>query len=249
MNAPHLQIYPTAQAAGIALAAELRALVARQPDVVIGFPTGGTPRQLYAELARLAREDKVDWSQVRGFNLDEYWPLASEHPASFRSFMLHNLIEPAGFDADLLRIPSGEVATEEIDAHIAAYQASIREAGGIYLQLLGIGLNGHIGFNEPGSPATSRARLVELAEVTRNRARAQFGEDEVPSHGITLGIADILDAERVTVMAFGAEKAQAVCAALEGAIDSSCPASLLRRHPNVTWMLDTEAAQELGMFN
>lgn len=249
MNAPHLHTYSTPQAGSAAVAAELRAMVARQPQAVVGLPTGGTPQALYAEMVRLAREEAVDWTSLVGFNLDEYWPIDAAHPASFRTFMRQQLVEPAGCDAARFHIPSGEVQRSEIEAHLGEYQQAIRQAGGLQLQLLGIGLNGHIGFNEPGSAADSEARLVELAAVTRERARDQFGGSPVPTHGITLGIADILRAQRIIVMAFGAEKSSVVHSAIEGEVSDACPASLLRHHANVTWVLDTPAASELSLMS
>lgn len=244
MRPPELLIYPDAQAGATAFATELRLRVAADPELTLGLPTGGTPRALYAEMVRLHREEGADWSRVRGFNLDEYWPMAADDPQSFARFMRERLIEPAGFDPGRMRIPSGEVAEDAVAAHCAAYEEEIAAAGGVALQILGIGVNGHLGFNEPGAAWDGRTHLAALAPSTRARAQAAFAGREVPHRGITMGLGTILDAGSVVVMAFGADKAEAVARALAEP-SPACPASCLLQHPRVTWLLDRAAAAEL----
>lgn len=244
-----IEIFPDARVASALLADELVALVAQQPETVLGLPTGGTPRELYAAMVRAYDAGRVSWSQVRSFNLDEYWPMAPSHPQSFARFMREQLFEPAHFDPSRTHIPSGEVAPESIALHCAAYETAIRAAGGIQLQVLGIGLNGHLGFNEPGASREGRTDLVELAASTRERAAAAFSPEAVPSRGITMGLGTILESEQIVVLAFGAEKADAVAAAIEGPVDEACPGSLLQEHAQVRWLLDEAAASGLSDAN
>ena len=229
----------------MALAADLRARVQTNPELVLGLPTGSTPTALYAEMVRLHDADGMDWSRARSFNLDEYWPMASNHPQSFARFMREQLFEPADLDPSRTHIPSGDVAPESIALHCAAYETAIQSCGGIEIQILGVGLNGHIGFNEPGTARDSRTDLVELAASTRERAAAAFAPDEVPKRGITMGLGTIFEAKEIVVLAFGAEKADAVAAAIEGPVGEDCPASLLQEHPAVRWYLDEAAASRL----
>lgn len=230
----------------MALAADLRARVQANPELVLGLPTGSTPKALYAEMVRLHDADGMDWSRTRSFNLDEYWPMASNHPQSFARFMREQLFEPAHLDPSRTHIPSGDVSPESIELHCAAYEAAIQSCGGIEVQILGIGLNGHLGFNEPGASRASRTDLVELAASTRERAAAAFAPEAVPERGITMGLGTILEAKEIVVLAFGAEKADAVAAAIQGPVSEDCPGSLLQEHSAVRWFLDEAAASGLG---
>ena len=245
MTAPSIEIFADARAASEALAAELVTRVRDEPEVVLGLPTGGTPCELYAAMVRAYEAGEADWSRVRSFNLDEYWPMAPGHAQSFARFMREQLFEPAHFDPSRTHIPSGEVAPEAIALHCAAYETAIRAAGGIAMQILGIGLNGHLGFNEPGTSRDSRTDLVELAESTRERAAAAFAPEAVPARGITMGLGTILESEQIVVLAFGANKAEAVAASIEGPVDEACPGSLLQEHGQVRWLLDEAAASQL----
>ncbi len=244
-SAVQIEVYATSAAASLTCAAEAAARAAAEPELVLGLPTGSTPRQLYAEMVRLHRAEGADWSRVRVFNLDEYWPIDPGSVHSFARFMREQLLEPGGFDPARTFLPSGTVERGAVDRHCAEYEAAIAAAGGIRIQLLGIGVNGHLGFNEPGSSWSTRTRLVELAEVTRRRAAPSFFPDPVPTHGISMGLATVLDAEEIWVLAFGAEKAEAVAAALEGPVGVACPASVLRAHPRVRWVLDEAATARL----
>ena len=210
--------------------------------VVLGLATGRTPLGIYDELARMHVEDGLDFSNVTTFNLDEFLDLAPDHAQCFRRYMREKFHERAGIDATRAWLPRSDVAREQIEAHCREYEARIASAGGLDLQVLGIGRNGHIGFNEPGSGRASRTRMVELDPVTREDAAAQFGGiAKVPQRAITMGIATILEARRVRVLAFGAGKRDVVRRALEDPIGPAMPATFLRGHPDVRLYVDRAA--------
>lgn len=235
-------IVPTAADAGALVADEIAALIARRPDAVLGLATGSTPEPVYAALrSRLAG---VDVSRVRGFALDEYVGLDPEHPESYRSVITRQVVEPLGLDPARIQTPNGALATIE---HAGEdYERAIAAAGGIDLQILGIGTSGHIGFNEPGSSFASRTRVKTLIEQTR-RDNARFFDsvDDVPMHCITQGLGTILGARHLFLLAFGAGKAHAVAGAVEGPVTSSLPGSAIQLHEHVTVVVDEEAASEL----
>lgn len=238
---PRLQVFPTAEEAARAVAGEMAAAAAR--GAVFGLATGASPLGVYAELVRRHREEGLRFAGCTTFNLDEYWPLAAEHPQSFRQFMRRHLIGAIDLPAGRFHCPDGAAAEPRLPAACAAYEAAIAAAGGIDWQLLGIGRNGHIGFNEPGSPADSRTRRIDLSPETRADAAADFGSlDAVPRQAITMGVATILQARRIVLLAFGAKKREIVRRALEGPLGPDVPASFLRRHPDVTFVLDRAAA-------
>ena len=233
-------IQPTPDAAS-RVAADLVAGVMRQkPDAVLGLATGRTPLRLYQEL--IAR--KLDWRRVRTFNLDEYVGLAPAHPESFHSVMWSNLFQHVNIDRSNVHLPDGQ--TRDIAAHCAEYEAAIREAGGIDIQILGIGTDGHIGFNEPMSSLASRTRIKTLTGQTRrDNATAFGGEANVPKHVITMGIGTIMDARQIVLLAFGESKARAIAAAVEGPVAAITPASALQLHPVVKVCIDEAAAKSL----
>jgi glucosamine-6-phosphate deaminase len=240
---PRLLIRPAPQAAVLAATALADAL--RQPGgLPLGLATGGTMVPVYAELVSLARSGKADLGLLHSFNLDEYVGLPVGHPASFAAFMRQHLMSPAGIGAGQVLLPDGAAADPAAEA--ARYEAAIAAAGGIGLQLLGLGRNGHIGFNEPGSDFASPCRVVQLAAQTRADNAAAFpAGEEVPHRAITLGIGTILGARRVLLLATGAAKAAALARALCGPPSPDCPASALQRHPAVTVICDPAAAAEL----
>lgn len=213
-----------------------------QPEIVLGLATGGTPVQTYRELVRMHREDGLDFSGVVSFNLDEYVGLGPDHPQSFRYFMQQHLFDHVNIAQTF--VPDG-LATD-VDVCARTYEEQIRAAGGIDLQLLGIGSNAHIAFNEPGSAADSRTREIGLTPDTIN-ANARFfaSIDDVPRHAITMGIGTILQAKRIVLMAMGEGKADAIKQAIEGDIDIAHPASVLQQHDDVTFVLDQGAASRL----
>ncbi|MCG8648490.1 MAG: glucosamine-6-phosphate deaminase [Pirellulales bacterium] len=214
------------------------------PQSVLGLATGGTPVEAYRELIRMHREEGLDFSQVATFNLDEYVGLAPDHPQSYRYFMQQQLFDHINVDPQRTQVPDGLAGDLDTDAH--RYEQQIQTAGGIDLQLLGIGHNGHIAFNEPGAPLDSRTRVVQLAEQTIEKNSRFFDSPaDVPRTALTMGIQTILAAKRIVLLATGEAKAAAVCRAIEGEADPSHPASLLQHHPRVTYVLDEAAAARL----
>ncbi len=245
-----LQIYSHASDASREVAAEIATLIrSRQKEgkhCVLGLATGSSPTSVYRELVRLHREEGLSFKNVVTFNLDEYHPMRSDEPQSYVRFMREHLFDDIDIDPNNINIPDGAIAPEEIPAFCQAYERKIRDAGGIDIQLLGIGRSGHVGFNEPGSPRDSRTRLIVLDRVTRLDAAAGFlGEENVPRRAITMGIGTILDARRVLLLAFGEGKARVIANAVEGLVTSNVPATYLQLHSNVKICLDPAAAAHL----
>ncbi|GEP47851.1 glucosamine-6-phosphate deaminase [Microbacterium saccharophilum] len=235
-------IVPTAADAGALVADEIAALIARRPDAVLGLATGSTPEPVYAALR--SRLSGVDVSQVRGFALDEYVGIDPQHPESYRTVITRQVVEPLGLDPARIQTPNG--ALETIEHAGEDYERAIAAAGGIDLQILGIGTSGHIGFNEPGSSFASRTRVKTLIQQTRqDNARFFDSVDDVPMHCITQGLGTILDARHLFLLAFGAGKAHAIAGAVEGPVTSSLPGSAIQLHEHVTVVVDEEAASEL----
>ncbi|RYX84290.1 glucosamine-6-phosphate deaminase [bacterium] len=230
-----------------AVAARIAEVVRAKPDAVLGLATGSTPIGVYDELIRLHHEENLDFSRVSAFNLDEYFPTEGEAQQSYYRFMREKLFDHINIEPRNCFIPSGEPRSMgEIERDCAAYEAEIAARGGLDLQLLGIGRTGHIGFNEPGSAADSRTRLVVLDHLTRADAASDFfGIENVPIRAITMGIATILEAREIVLMASSSAKAAIVAEALEGKITSKVPASFVRQHPNIQVFLDDSAAENL----
>lgn len=213
---------------------------------VLGLATGSTPIGVYRELIRLHRDEGLSFRNVISFNLDEYYPMQPESIHSYHRYMWENLFSHVDIDPAHVHIPDGALPHDQVDAACAAFEAAITAAGGIDFQLLGIGKTGHIGFNEPGSGETSRTRLIHLDSVTRRDAAADFfGEGNVPREAITMGIATILDAREIVILATGEHKAKVVRRAVEGEIDRAVAATFLQRHPNTTFYVDEAASAEL----
>ena len=225
------------------LIGERRAAGARP---VLGLATGSTPIGVYRELIRLHREEGLSFRGVVTFNLDEYYPMDPGSIHSYHRFMRENLFDHLDLAPEDIHIPPGNLARDEVAGACAGYEAAIRAAGGIDFQILGIGRTGHIGFNEPGSGRESRTRLVTLDSITRRDAAADFfGEASVPRHAITLGVATILEAREIAVLATGEHKAAIVRRAVEGAIDHEVAATFLQLHSRARFHLDPAAAAEL----
>jgi len=218
--------------------------VRRRPTCVLGLATGGTVVGMYEELIRLHREARLDFSRVASFNLDEYVGLGPTHPQSYRHFMQSNLFDHINIDIRNTHVPDGRAL--DFDAHCEQYERMIRDEGGIDLQVLGIGSDGHIAFNEPGSSLGSRTRLKTLTpETIRDNARFFGGEAEVPRCAITMGVGTILESRRCLLLACGAAKAQAVRATIEGPVTAQVTASALQLHRDVVCVIDEEAASAL----
>ncbi|MGH7989193.1 MAG: glucosamine-6-phosphate deaminase, partial [Limisphaerales bacterium] len=235
-------IQPNSKAATSVAARIIASLIREKPNVVLGLATGSTPLALYREIIAL----KLDWHNVTTFNLDEYVGLSPEHPQSYHHFMLKNLFKHVNIASQNANIPDG--LAEDIPKCCERYEEKILTLGGIDLQLLGIGTNGHIGFNEPTSSLASRTRIKTLTPQTRkDNARFFGGEKQVPEHCITMGIGTILEARQCLLLAFGKNKARAVAEAVEGPVTSMNPASVLQLHPKVTVFLDEASSSELKL--
>ena len=219
--------------------------VRRNPAIKLGLATGNTTVGMYRELARLHREEALDFSQVITFNLDEYLGLPPTHPQSFHCFMREHFFAHVNIRPGNIHIPDGDVAGN-YESYCSGYEQAIRAAGGIDLQILGIGRNGHIGFNEPTSSLGSRTRVKVLSSETIDDNRKFFAPDEkTPECAITMGIGTILEAKRILLLAAGASKAGPIAAAIEGPLTASLTASALQLHPDVTFIVDQEASTQL----
>jgi len=213
---------------------------------VLGLATGSTPLGVYEELIRRHQAGDVDFSHVITFNLDEYYPMTPDSPHSYHRYMWENFFAHVNIAKQNVHIPDGTIPRERVAEACAAYEEAIRAAGGIDFQLLGIGKTGHVGFNEPGSDATSRTRIVTLDTLTRKDAAADFfGVENVPREALTMGVATILDAKEIALLATGEHKAAIVARAVEGDISTDVAATFLQRHQSVTVYLDLPAAAEL----
>ena len=219
-------------------------IVRKRPRAVLGLATGGTPVGCYNELVRMHREEGLDFSQIVTFNLDEYVGLSEDHEQSYHRFMWDNLFSHINIVKANVHIPDGNA--ENLHAACDEYEMEMDEHGGIDIQLLGIGTNGHIAFNEPGSSLGSRTRIKTLTEHTRQDNSRFFDSlDEVPKYCVTMGIGTILEAGKLLLLANGENKADALVAAVEGPITASVPASAIQLHPDVTVIADKAAASKL----
>ena len=237
---------PSPAEVGRLAARKITQLIRRKPAAVIGLATGSSPLAIYAELAAAVRDGSLDASRVSGFALDEYVGIPEQHPESYAAVLRREVTEPLGRDPSRVHVPDGRAS--DLEAACQAYEAAIRDAGGIDLQILGIGANGHIGFNEPTSSFGSRTRIKTLAPRTRaDNARFFASPDEVPMHCLTQGLGTIMDAREVVLVAQGSQKAAAVAAAIEGPVSSMCPASILQFHPEATVIIDEDAAGSLTL--
>jgi glucosamine-6-phosphate deaminase len=217
-------------------------------EATLGVATGSSPLGTYAALADLVRAGELDLAGVAAFALDEYVGLDYTHPESYHAVIHRTVTEPLGLDPGLVHVPDGLAA--DLETACADYERAIVDAGGVDLQLLGIGANGHIGFNEPISSLGSRTRVKTLAPKTReDNARFFDSIDEVPLHSVTQGIGTILDARRLLLVAQGEAKAEAVAAMVEGPVAGICPASALQLHPSATVIIDRGAAQRLTLHD
>ncbi|AOX45837.1 glucosamine-6-phosphate deaminase [Microbacterium sp. BH-3-3-3] len=234
----------TADEASALAAAHVAREIAARPRLVLGVATGSTPEGFYRHLARCLAAEGTDTSGVRAFALDEYVGLPADHPESYAAVIDRTVTMPLGLDPAHVHVPDGRAA--DPFAAAVAYDRAIDAAGGVDIQILGIGRNGHIGFNEPGSSLGSRTRVKTLAASTRD-ANARFFTDprDVPVHCITQGIGTIREARHLILLAFGADKSTALAGAVEGPVSASLPGSAIQLHPHVTVLADEDAAQKL----
>ncbi|MBL0154127.1 MAG: glucosamine-6-phosphate deaminase [Chitinophagaceae bacterium] len=245
-----VKIFPNQQTASLQIAREIAAFIrekqSRKQKCVLGLATGSTPKSLYTELVRMHREEKLSFKNVITFNLDEYYPIDNDALQSYNRFMRVNLFDHIDINPKNIHIPDGQVDKEHIREHCRTYEKMIEDAGGIDVQILGIGINGHIGFNEPGSGIYSRTRLITLENSTRIANAYEFANiSQVPRLAITMGIGTILKSKRIILMAWGSSKASVIKKAVEDDDTEHVPASLLQNHDNVQFYVDDAAAAEL----
>lgn len=237
-----VHVYESEQQTALAAASLFAAKLLSKPDAVLGLATGSTPVDTYRQLIRWHQEGLLDFSNSRSFNLDEYVGLAPDHPCSYRRFMDEELF--GRINMKETHVPLG--SAPDLEAEARRYDAMIEKAGGIDIQLLGLGQNGHIGFNEPDSSFGYGTQAVSLTEDTIEANRRFFADgEEVPRQAISLGIGGIMKARQIVLIAFGAGKAQAVRDMIKGPVNPMCPASILQLHPDTVILLDREAASLL----
>ncbi len=247
------RVFPSAEEVSVAVARDIATLIRERAaagrTAVLGLATGSTPMSVYAELVRLHQEEGLSFRNVVTFNLDEYYPMRPDSLQSYRRFMQEHLFDHVDIAPANIHVPDGMLPVNQVQSYARAYEEAIRNAGGVDYQMLGIGRTGHIGFNEPGSAADSRTRLITLDRVTRLDAASDFfGEEFVPRRAITMGVGTILDARRVVLIAFGEHKAAVVAEAVEGPVTPKVAASYLQRHANAEVVLDEAGAAELTRF-
>ena len=237
-------ICPDAEQVGAIAADRVITQLSGSNTPVIGLATGSSPLNLYAELQRRAAAGDVDFSHALGFALDEYVGLDPAHPLSYRQTINRTVVEPLGMKAERVRVPDGFAA--DLEAAAEDYERAIREAGGVDVQILGIGSNGHVGFNEPTSSFSSRTRVKTLTQQTRDDNARFFKDGEtVPTHCVTQGLGTIMDAHNLVMVATGENKADIVAAMIEGPVSAMCPASILQFHRRAFVIIDEAAASKL----
>lgn len=239
-------ILPGAKQIGVLAADVVESLLARKADAVLGLATGSSPLPVYDELVRRHREQGLSFAGARVFTLDEYVGLARDHPQSYREVIRRDFTDRVDLPPDRVLCPDG--AAQDLPAACLEYEAAIRSAGGVDVQLLGVGTDGHIGFNEPVSSLSSRTRIKTLLEQTRrDNSRFFGGLEHVPRHVVTQGLGTILEARHIVLVAAGARKAEAVHDFVEGPVAAICPASVLQLHPHVSVLVDAAAASALQL--
>jgi glucosamine-6-phosphate deaminase len=240
-----IKVFSSSQELAHAAAHRVASLLRRRPDLVLGVPAGRTPVGIYAELARIRGAGEADFSQATAFALDEFVGIDASHPASFHRFIREHFVEPVGLPIGRFHALNG--VAHDLDDECTRYEAAIRDAGGIGLQLLGIGANGHVGFNEPATEQIARTHRVTLLDGTRAASAPLFGGEvsRVPNEALTMGIGTILKADAVILLAAGEGKAASVERMVRGSITPQMPASFLQAHRAVEIYLDRAAASRL----
>lgn len=246
-NSKSLRLWDSSEQASIYVANQIAELISEHrkqgKPLVLGLATGNTPKRVYQELVNLHKNEGLSFANVISFNLDEYYPIFPDNDLSYTYFMREYLFGHVDIDPNNIHIPYVDSSVSDIEEYCKAYEEKISSLGGLDLQLLGIGRNGHIGFNEPGSSFSSTTRLVELHPVTRADAELEFGSlDQVPQQAISMGIHTIVQAKRILLLALGERKSEIISKALRGEITTEVPASILQKLPQVEYVLDNEAA-------
>lgn len=238
-----IHVYQTPELAAEAAATLIASEILAKPNAVIGLPTGSSPVETYRRLARMNRDGVVDFSKVTTFNLDEYVGLKGDHPQSYRRFMNENLFNHVNIDKENTHVPCG---IGDVEANAVAYEEAIAAAGGIDLQFMGIGRNGHIGFNEPADAYTDVTGIIELTPSTIDANKRFFDSaDDVPRKAISMGVGTIMRARKTLLIATGSDKAEAIRTMVKGPVSPKLPASALRMHANAVIILDAAAASLL----
>jgi len=248
------RVYDNADAIAKYVAGQIAEVIRRraseQKNCILGLATGSTPVGVYEELVQLHQQDGLSFANVVTFNLDEYFPMQPNELQSYVRFMNEHLFDHIDIDRRNVHVPDGTLAVEAVAEYCRDYEAKIVDAGGIDIQLLGIGRTGHVGFNEPGSEATSRTRLITLDQVTRTDAASDFfGAENVPRRAITMGVGTILNAHRVYILALGEHKSSIVARTIEGDVSAAVPATFLQQHPNAVFLVDEPASAGLTRFH
>ena len=238
-----IHVYQTPELAAEAAATLIASEILAKPNAVIGLPTGSSPVETYRRLARMNRDGVVDFTKVTTFNLDEYVGLKGDHPQSYRRFMNENLFDHVNIDKENTHVPCG---IGDVEANAVAYEEAIAAAGGIDLQFMGIGRNGHIGFNEPADAYTDVTGIIELTPSTIDANKRFFDSaDDVPRKAISMGVGTIMRARKTLLIATGSDKAEAIRTMVKGPVSPKLPASALRMHANAVIILDAAAASLL----
>ncbi len=236
-------VYENAEEIGEAVGRIIVKTVKDTPDCAIGFATGASPIPTYKYIISEYEKGNISFKDMKTFNLDEYCDLPVEDSNSYHSFMNNNLFNKIDVNKNNVHFLNGN--TTDFDKESEKYTKDIENAGGIAVQILGIGTNGHIGFNEPSNEFTNHSFRVKLSESTINSNKKYFTESEMPKYAFTMGIKDIMTAKRIVLIATGASKAKAIAATVNGEVTPNCPASILQTHPDVTLFIDKEAASLL----
>jgi glucosamine-6-phosphate deaminase len=250
----HTEIFESSEKASKLIAEEIantiKSHASKGKSCVLGLATGSSPLSVYQELIRLHKEEGLSFKNVITFNLDEYYPMEPDELQSYVRFMNEHLFNYIDIPRNNIHIPDGTVTKNNIQEYCANYEAKIKKAGGIDIQLLGIGRTGHIGFNEPGSMKNSLTRIINLDHITRLDAASDFfTEENVPTKAITMGIGTILNAKRIILIAFGEGKAEVIKRAIEGDIVDQVPATYLQNHPNTVFVMDNAASAKLSRID
>jgi glucosamine-6-phosphate deaminase len=249
----HIEIHEDSKSASKKVAQQIAALIkekaAKKEHCVLGMATGSTPKTLYAELVRLHKEEGLSFKNVITFNLDEYYPMKPDAPQSYHTFMHKHLFQHIDIDSKNIHIPDGTIEKSSMHAYAGAYEKAIDDAGGIDLQILGIGLNGHIGYNEPGSSRNSLTKIAALDISTRLANANEFSNiSDVPRLALTMGLSTILKSKKIVLLAFGVSKAEIIRSSIEEKITERIPASLLQEHDNCVFHLDQASASKLTRY-
>ncbi len=242
--------YSTPEIASKSVAKEVAALIQKNnsdgKNTVLGLATGSTPLHLYKELIRIHKEDGLSFKNTITFNLDDYYPISQDDPESYYYFMQQHFIKHIDILPENFHIPDSNMPRESIEIECAKYEQTIKDSGGIDIQILGIGRTGHIGFNEPGSSRDSRTRLVELDKITRDDACSNFNSlENTPKYSLTMGVATIMEAKKIILMAWGKSKSEIIAKVVKGSITNEASASFLQSHPNAKFVLDKDSVSRL----